>query len=137
MKVEETWIELHDLCLWGRHGVSPSERKVGSDFLLNLRLKVGVSAAAFERDDLEGTVSYADVFKVVQSEFERPSRLLENLAWRMSRAVLAAFPAVEVVEISAAKVNPPIRTDCNAAVVRITAVRDEKKDTDLVKRTVK
>lgn len=126
MKVKESWIELRGIRLWGRHGVSPLEREVGSEFALDLRLKVRISPLAFEGDELGGTVSYADVYGVVRREFEVPSRLIEHVAWRVARAVLALFATVEAVEVSVAKVNPPIQADCRAAAVNITAIREDE-----------
>jgi dihydroneopterin aldolase len=126
MKVNESWIELRDIRLWGRHGVAPLEQKVGSEFCLNLRLKAAIADAAFRSDDLAGTVNYAEVYRVVHREFSEPSRLIENVAWRIAKAVLASFPIVETVEVAVSKLNPPVQADCHAATVRIVAVRDEQ-----------
>jgi dihydroneopterin aldolase len=89
---------------------------------VQLKLKVDFSAAA-ESDDLDGTVSYADVFEAVKSEMEVPSKLLEHVALRIARRLLTDFPLIEEVKIKLEKRNPPMGADIESAGVEMSASR--------------
>lgn len=64
--------------------------------------------AAIEADDISRTVNYVDVYEVVRAEMNIPSRIIENVALRIVKAVRTRFPQVERVEITIAKLAPPI-----------------------------
>ena len=49
------------------HGVLPQENLVGAYYHVDLKLKTDFTHAA-ETDELEDTVSYADIFTVVKEE---------------------------------------------------------------------
>ena len=46
------------------------------------------------------------------------SKLLENLAYRISDRLLDEFPTIEEIEISIYKENPPMGADCKNVGVR-------------------
>lgn len=123
MKISGTWISLEGLSLWGRHGVSALEQTVGSQFQINLRMRVRIDASALCDDQLSGTVDYGEIFQVVKQTFSKPSHLLENVAWRVANALLSGFDRIEEVEVSIEKINPPVRADLHAAVVTLKAAR--------------
>jgi dihydroneopterin aldolase len=122
MKIDSSYILLNDLTFYARHGVGEQETVVGNEFRVQLRLKVDFSAAA-ESDELDGTVSYADVFEVVKSEMEVPSKLLEHVAMRIARRLLNDFPLIEEVKIKLEKRNPPMGADIESAGVEMSASR--------------
>jgi dihydroneopterin aldolase len=122
MKIDSTYILLKDLTFYARHGVGAQETAVGNEFRVQLKLKVDFSAAA-ESDDLDGTVSYADVFEAVKSEMEVPSKLLEHVALRIARCLLTDFPLIEEVKIKLEKRNPPMGADIESAGVEMSASR--------------
>ena len=109
---------LRDLRLFAHHGVLPQERTVGAYFIINLCIQTDFSRA-METDELEGTISYADVFEVVKAEMAIPSRLLEHVAGRICRAILQQFPAAETVHLELLKENPPMGAECSGAGVYI------------------
>lgn len=128
MKMSETCISLEGLSLWGHHGVSALEQTVGGQFEVGLRLRVHIDASALCEDQLSGTIDYGEICQVVKQTFSRPSRLLENVAWRVANALLNRFDRIEEVEVSIGKINPPVRADLHAAVVTVKAVRGEKEE---------
>ena len=58
---------LRSLRLFAHHGVLPQERAVGAYFTLSISFQTDFSRAMAE-DELDGTISYADVFEVVKAE---------------------------------------------------------------------
>lgn len=117
---------LRDLRIHARHGVLPQERTVGADFVLNVSIDTDFSAAA-ATDQLDGTISYADVAVVVRREMAQPSALLEHVAHRIAAAILNAFSAATAVEVELTKTNPPmpVPTDCGGAGVKLRLVRGD------------
>ena len=89
------------------HGVLPQENLVGAFYYLDLKLKTDFSRAA-ETDELEGTVSYADIFTVVKEEMNIPSKLLEHICRRIVSRIFQDFPTIEAIDIRLSKENPPM-----------------------------
>ena len=89
------------------HGVLPQENLVGAFYYLDLRLKTDFSCAA-ETDELEGTVSYADIFMVTKEEMNIPSKLLEHVCQRIASRIFQDFPTIEAIDIRLSKENPPM-----------------------------
>ena len=100
-------IHISGLALQGFHGVMPQERKVGAMFYVTLSIDVEVSNDALLRDELSGTVSYADIIDSVQEEMKKPAALLEHLAYRTGRRLLADFGTIQSLSIRIDKENPP------------------------------
>lgn len=124
MHLESSYVFLRDVRFYARHGVSPQETAVGAYFIVNLRLGYDVSRA-MQTDDVADTISYADAYEVVKREMSQPSRLVEHVAGRVAKALLAAFPAVTAIDLSIAKANPPMGADCAGAGVEIHLINDK------------
>jgi dihydroneopterin aldolase len=122
MKIESSYITLKNLCFFARHGVGAQETVVGNEFVVQLRLKADFARAA-ETDELDGTVSYADVYQSVKSEMDIPSKLLEHVALRIARRLLTDYPLIEEVELKLEKRNPPMGADIEFAGVELSAKR--------------
>ncbi|MDO5074949.1 MAG: dihydroneopterin aldolase [Bacteroidales bacterium] len=124
MTLHNSEIQLTHLRFYAHHGVLPQERIVGGHFIVTLSLRVALDETALLHDELSGTVSYAEVYAVVQREMSRPSQLLEHVAARILRAVFEAFSRVESATIEVAKEAPPIPSfDGDDCRVRLTAAR--------------
>ena len=110
------YILLNNFRFHAHHGVLPQEQEVGALFTVSLRLKLDFQAAA-RADDLRCTVNYAEVYEAVKQEMSISSRLLENVAYRISVRILNEFPQVDEVHIRLLKQNPPMGADCDSAGV--------------------
>ena len=56
---------------------------------------------------------------MVQREMDVPSQLLEHVAGRIAKAIVAVFPEVTSVYLELIKRNPPMGADCDGAGVEI------------------
>ena len=113
-------IALKGLRVRGFHGVLPSERVTGQDFVVDVCLEVDVRDAAAS-DDLADTVDYSalaeDLAAVIEGE---PVDLLETLATRLAVACLA-LDGVRTVELTVHKPQAPVGLafqDVSVTVVR-------------------
>ncbi len=122
MKSKEMYIFLSNVKFYARHGVGAQETLVGNTFIVDLKLKLDFSKAA-ETDDLNYTVSYADVYKVVKAEMKIPSLLLEHVSQRIVNRIFSDFPIIEAVDIKLAKQNPPMGADIDCAGVEMHCER--------------
>ena len=116
-------ISLSNLDFYAFHGVLPQERIVGGSYLVDVALDVNVSAAAYNHDELTGTVNYATVYEIVKAEVQVPSKLLEHVVMRIARRLLDELPLVSCADISLTKVNPPMGASCKGASVRLCLSR--------------
>jgi dihydroneopterin aldolase len=76
------------------------------------------------QDDLAATVNYETLYAFVKEEMEKPSKLLETVAGKVSDRVLAQLPTVFQVAIKIAKINPPIGGKCKKASVSFLRKRE-------------
>jgi len=67
MKIEAMKITLHEMRFYAYHGVFPQEQRVGNQFVVELTFWADV-AGSVHSDELEETISYADVYEVVKAE---------------------------------------------------------------------
>ncbi|MDR2232129.1 MAG: dihydroneopterin aldolase [Tannerella sp.] len=111
-------IELSEMKFYAFHGVSAQEKAVGNIFTVDISYRCP-SSEACSSDNIEDTVSYADVYCVVKKEMECPSRLLEHLAARISTSLKAGFPQLTYLKIRVSKANPPLGGEVKSASVVI------------------
>lgn len=100
-------ISLEDIRLRGNHGVFPQERKVGNEFKIDVKVRIPVPVS-IKSDALTDTISYADIYEVVATEFCRPSNLLEHVCWRIEEELRKKWPQIQSGEIKIVKIQPPI-----------------------------
>ncbi len=105
------------------HGVAEQERTVGADFVVDVTLDVQDATGAVEGDDLAATVDYAAAAAAVSAEMRVPSRLLEHVAGRIARRLLADFPQVRRATVHVVKCNPPMGLSCYGAGATVTLSR--------------
>ena len=123
MHIQSTEILLRDLRFYAHHGVLPQERTVGGHFTLNLTLRLSDAMSALFDDQLEGTVSYAEVYEVAAREMRKPSALLEHVAARIAQSLFDAFSLIEHITLTLQKDTPPMGADCAGCAVRIATAR--------------
>ncbi len=122
MQITSYIIELQDIHLYAHHGVLEQERLIGAWFTINIQLHLNNSSCAAS-DNIEGTVSYADVYEAIKEEMNTPSQLLENVCHRIMSTLLHRFTLVESIEISLRKDTPPMGGDRLSAAVTMKAKR--------------
>ncbi len=123
MHITHTRIRLDNIRHYAYHGVLPQERTVGADYSVSLTLQLTGASAAVFGDRIEGTVNYADVYRIVRHEMSRPSALLEHVAGRILQSLFDTFQRIEEAEIEVRKLNPPMEADCDGAAVKLRASR--------------
>ncbi|MDO4671334.1 dihydroneopterin aldolase [Falsiporphyromonas endometrii] len=115
-------IKLTDMRFHAFHGVFEQERVVGNTFVVNLDIQMDFLQAALT-DELNATISYADLYEVVKEEMAKPSKLLENVAGRILNRLADEFEEIQDITLEVAKLNPPFGGDVKSASVVMEYVR--------------
>lgn len=110
-------IALEGLEFFAYHGFYDEEQKIGNKYAVDITVFADFSEAA-RRDRLSATVNYEALYEITAAVMKRPARLLEHIAHNLITDIKERFPAVESVEVSVSKFNPPIGGVCHRA--RIT-----------------
>ncbi|GAA4767322.1 dihydroneopterin aldolase [Citricoccus nitrophenolicus] len=115
-------ITLTGLTAHGHHGVFDHEKRDGQEFTTDVVVHLDAAPAA-AGDHLEHTVNYAQVAATVLQVITGESLdLIETVADRIARALLAEQPVAAAVEVTVHKPHAPIEADF--ADVAVTAYRD-------------
>lgn len=125
MRIMQSYIILKDLRFYAYHGVGAQETQVGNEFVLDLRLRMDWTRA-IRSDDVNDTLSYAEVYEAVKDEMARPSRLLEHVVGRIARRLFQDFSSLEEIELRLVKRNPPMGADIEGAGVELRVQRGEE-----------
>jgi len=115
-------VSLEGLEFHAYHGVYPHERSSGNKFEVDIHVETSFSESAFQ-DDLAGTINYEDLYKIVQEEMAKPSKLLETVGHAIAERTLSTFLQSSAVEVKISKFNPPIGGVCRKASVSIKRMR--------------
>ncbi len=101
-------IILEGMTFYGYHGVNPEEKTQGQTYIVDLSAEVDLSRPGAS-DQIEDTISYTLMYRIVKSVMEGESRnLLESLAQAIANRLLDELP-VRQVQVKVKKPNPPIR----------------------------
>ncbi|NUL47688.1 dihydroneopterin aldolase [Cellulosimicrobium funkei] len=104
-------ITLTGLTARGYHGVFDEEKRDGQDFTTDVVVHLDAAPAA-AGDSLEHTVNYAQVADTVLRVVTGESLdLIETVADRIARALLAEQPVAAAVEVTVHKPHAPIEAD--------------------------
>lgn len=125
MKIQNMTIRINKARFFAYHGVLEQERKTGANFYVTLEVEVDFSQSLLT-DELNDTVSYADLFEIVRREMENPSRLIEHVGGRILNNIFQTYPEIKRVRIEINKENPPMGADCEGTGIIITATPDGK-----------
>lgn len=112
----KSFILLENLTFYANHGVFGQETVVGNVYIINLKIGVDLTKASVS-DDLNDTISYADVYEDIKIEMMVPSKLLEHAAKRIIDRLKSKYIQIESVELKLSKRNPPIGAQLDYASV--------------------
>lgn len=113
----EMEISLNDLRFYSYHGVYAAERSEGNEFIVSVSVRIPY--ADDKIDDLDVTISYADLFEIVEEEMNSQQQLLETVALRIKNNLKRKFPQIRGGWIKIEKKRPPIKRMLGTASVKL------------------
>lgn len=99
-------IRLESLRFYSRIGVFDQERAVGNEFSVDVTVEV--AATGFESENLDTTISYADIYEVVREAMSGEWLLLESVAKSVAETIKQRWKSVGEVKIKISKLAAPI-----------------------------
>jgi dihydroneopterin aldolase len=111
-------IYLEDVRIYAYHGVLPEENIIGTYYILNVELHTDLWKAA-ESDDLNDTISYADINDILHKEMKIKSQLLEHVAGRMILKIRESFPQIDYIKLKITKTAPPMEGEMKGASIEL------------------
>ena len=116
-------VKVENLKIFAYHGCMTEEEVIGSDYVVNITARCGLSEKAFS-DEITETVDYVNLARIAKREMSLRSKLLETVAKRISSSCLKEVPLIENVFVSISKICPPINADVEAVTVEICETRE-------------
>lgn len=115
-------IKLKNIRTFSYHGCLVEEGKIGSDYSVDLEIKTDMRKS-METDELEDTVDYVHLNKIVEEEMAIRSKLLEHVAHRIVQRVFKEIASVSTISVAVSKLNPPIGGDVESVTIVIEEYR--------------
>ena len=116
--MDENIILLEGMKFYSYHGVLEQERTIGNHYTIDLEIRLDLSKAS-QTDNLNDTVSYADIYTIAKDEMAIPSQLLEHVAGRIKSRIKYSFPNIREIKVKLSKHNPPVGGEVEKATIVI------------------
>ena len=110
-------ISISGIRVYAYHGCLAEETKIGSDYEVNVTVDTELKPSA-KTDNLDLTIDYVSINAIVKEEMIQPSKLLENVVFRIIEKIILKHTNINEIEVSVAKKNPPISGDVREVVVK-------------------
>lgn len=111
-------VALTNLRFHAGHGVWEQENRIGNEFIVEVRIRIPYSDD-FLSDNLDLTISYADLYKIVAEEMSRPRKLLETVAAHIHSKIAGRWNNIISGSIKICKSTPPIAHISGSAEVSL------------------
>ena len=116
-------IKLKNIRTYSYHGCLIEEGKIGSDYSVDLEVKTDLRKSALS-DNLEDTVDYVLLNRIVEEEMAIRSQLLEHVAHRIIKRIFDEVAAISRITLAVSKLNPPIGGDVEAVTIEMEKYRN-------------
>jgi dihydroneopterin aldolase len=116
-------IKLKNIRTFSYHGCLIEEGKIGSDYSVDLEVKTDLRKSSVT-DNLEDTVDYVLLNKIVEEEMAIRAHLLEHVAHRIIVRVFDEIPSVSKTIVAVSKLNPPIGGDVELVTIEMEEYRN-------------
>jgi dihydroneopterin aldolase len=100
-------IKLNGMEFYAFHGCYDEERMTGNNFTVDITIDTDMQKAA-KSDNICDALNYAQVYALVKDVMSIRSYLLENVCSRILDKLFDSFRQLNSVEVSVAKLNPPL-----------------------------
>lgn len=118
-------IIMKNMAFYGYHGVMEEEKTLGQKFYLDAILYLDLGQAG-KTDDLNHTVSYAEVYEIIEGIVKKERfDLIEALAHRICGEILSSFEKIQRLELTVRKPSAPVAGNFDYFAVEIKRSRED------------
>jgi len=115
-------IRVSNIRVYAYHGCLTEETKIGSDYRVDVEIEADLSQSA-KTDQLQHTVDYVLLNRIVKEEMAIASHLLETVCERILIRFFKEDGLIQKASVAVSKLNPPIGGDVEMVTVERTKVR--------------
>ena len=116
-------IKLNKIRTFSYHGCLVEEGKIGSDYTVDLEIKTYLRKSALT-DELNDTIDYVELNKIVVEEMAIRAKLLEHVAHRIIVRIFNELAQVSRIKLAVSKLNPPIGGDVASVTIEMEEYRN-------------
>lgn len=110
-------IEVNGIRLYAFHGCLEEEGLIGGNYIVDVRLETNFSQAA-KTDELQHTIDYVDINRIVMEEMSVRSKLIEHVGQRIINRIKQEAISANKTRVKITKLCPPINGDVeNVAII--------------------
>ena len=103
---------------YAHHGFYKEEQVIGGQYKVDVYLTTDFGEAA-TADDLNKTINYEKVYRIVREVMTEKSKLLEHVAHRILEVLLKDYSQVRHIKVRVAKINPPVKGTVDQVYVEL------------------
>lgn len=118
-------IIMENMVFYGYHGVLQEEKVLGQKFYVDAELYLDLKESG-KTDDLNLTVSYADVYETIESIMTKEKfDLLEALSHKVCGEILSSFEKIDSLILKIKKPSAPVAGSFDYFAVEIKRSRED------------
>jgi 7,8-dihydroneopterin aldolase/epimerase/oxygenase len=100
-------IQIEGMEFYSFHGHFKEEQIVGNKFIVDLTIETDMMVPK-ETDNLKDALDYQKVYRIVKTQMELKSHLLEHIAGRILDALYSEIGGILNATVKVSKMNPPM-----------------------------
>lgn len=109
-------IQVKGIRCYSYHGCLSEESLIGGQFEVDVDLWCNFKPSA-DQDDLNLTINYVDVNRIVEEEMATAFKLIETVAYRILEKLKIEFSILKKARVEIRKINPPLDGDVSHVAV--------------------
>lgn len=114
-------VALKDVKFYAFHGLYPEEQLTGNHFIVDAEVTFEPKG---NTEDLERTVNYEVLNKILAEEMLNTQKLLETVVRNMIDKILSSYAFVDTITIGIRKINPPMPGEIGHSFVQLKYQRN-------------
>ncbi|QHI37542.1 Dihydroneopterin aldolase [Kordia antarctica] len=115
-------IRVTNIKAYAYHGCLVEESKIGSDYRVDVSVSADLQPSA-KSDNLQETVDYVHINKIVKEEMAIRSKLLEHVAKRILNRIFDEIAIANKATVAVSKINPPIGGNVEMVTIEMSLER--------------
>lgn len=115
-------IRVTNIKTYAYHGCLVEESKIGSEYRVDVSVVADLQPSA-KSDNLQETVDYVHINKIVKEEMAIRSKLLEHVANRILDRIFDEIAIANEATVAVSKINPPIGGNVEMVTIEMSLQR--------------
>ena len=111
-------IAVEGMQFYAHHGYYKEEQIIGGQYMVDVYLDVDFSAAA-AHDNLNETVNYEGVYRIVKDVMLEKSSLIEHVGQRIIEKIHEEIKNISSLKVRVSKMNPPLKGTVRRVFIEI------------------